>query len=48
MLHIFIEAEFMNQNSTLWFYKFHTCMWNLTKKKVEGSTDYLEEVEGQI
>lgn len=36
MLHIFIEAEFMNQNSTLWFYKFHTCMWNLTKKKLKG------------
>lgn len=27
--------------------EFHTCMWNLSEK-VEGCTDYLEEVEGQI
>lgn len=26
---------------------FHTHMWNLSEK-AEGSTDYLEEVEGQI
>lgn len=47
MLHIFIEAEFMNQNLvTLWFYKFHT--FYVESDKVEGSTDYLEEVEGHI
>lgn len=42
------EAQLMNQYGVLDFRcEFHTRMWNLSEK-VEGSTDYLEEVEGQI
>lgn len=49
--YIFIEAQSMNQNSSPGFRShFLTCMWNLAgeKKKVEGSTNYQQEVEGQI
>lgn len=44
MLHIFIEAEFMNQNSALVFMSnICTCMWNLTGKQLKGPERKLKD-----